>query len=114
MSLLVSDTGVLFGQNIVVGLAAVSGTGWITSQARGSASYGPLSATGGPRCAEPGAPAPDSCMRWLGRQPPTTRPLPRLLRLRVGRRTQVAGGAARQSPREKPREIRRLALPLRA
>ena len=32
MSLLVSDMGFLLAQNIVLGLAAVSGTGWITSQ----------------------------------------------------------------------------------
>ena len=32
MSLLVSDMGFLLGQNIVLGLATVSGTVWITSQ----------------------------------------------------------------------------------
>jgi hypothetical protein len=32
MSLLVSDMGFLLGQNIVLGLAAVSGTVWTTSQ----------------------------------------------------------------------------------
>jgi hypothetical protein len=32
MSLLVSDMGFLLDQNIVLGLAAVSGAGWITSR----------------------------------------------------------------------------------
>ena len=82
--------------------------------ARRSEFYGPLFATDGQHRAKPRTDRARQLHAPVRRQPPTTCQLPRLLWLGLGRRPLVAGGATGQSPREKPGEIWRFALPLRA